>query len=155
MAEAVRQVIRIYKNKDLNAYHIELVDCDEKMIYDDERLRPNGTIYYLCPRIASGKDVYDLLREELFNYRIKKTDHYVFNNFNRQFYQAITCNQWISAAECVLLNHVCDDQDTLKKQFIKRLRKYNITEDNYKPNNTLKYPVDPECIFVDFDWDQV
>ena len=163
MAVEIRQVIRIYRNEDLiNTYCIELVNCDENMIEADEQLRskpmygkPITEIYYICPRIASCRHVFDVLREELFNYRIRKNDHYEFADFNRHFYQAITSNQWIAAAECVLLNNIYDEDDTLKQQFIKRLRKRNITMDTYKPKGTLKYPIDPESIFVDFDWNQV
>lgn len=43
----------------------------------------------------------------------------------------------------------------LKQQFIKRLRTRNITEATYRPKGTLKYPLHPETIFVDFDWNQV
>lgn len=93
MAVEIKQVIRIYRNEDLiNTYCIELVNCDEQLRSKPIYGKQITEIYYLCLRIASGKYVYDLLREELFNYRIRKKDHYEFTNFNRQFYQAIIGN---------------------------------------------------------------
>ena len=164
--EKIRQVIRIYRNAELfKTYCIELVNCDEALIEADYSLRTESAyfsrkvteIYYLCPTIMDADKLYVNLSEALFDYRIRKHNHYEFKNFNRQFYEIIHNNQWIAMAECKLLNHIFDEKDTLRKRFIRRMRRNNIYSDHdYKPAiNTLKYPADPDSLFVNFEWEQL
>jgi hypothetical protein len=148
------QIISIYNmpNK-YNTYQIKIVN---NSLYEFHNSLPNKSeVYYLQFDNVNIENIYSEIYENLFDYAIRKYQCFRIENFASIIYELI-CVLQDMGVKITLIN---SPNDTLKDDFISRLKQYEIKNEHEYKNQIeefdFNYPEYPEILFKNFTWGQL